>query len=228
MMTALKNPQFVLASNSPRRRELLALGGWMFRVWAAEIDESVLPGEPPPDYVLRLARTKAQAVARQLSGDEVVLAADTTVADGGRILGKPDGPAQAAAMLRQLRGHTHQVFTALAVLHVAAGTLESELCTTDVPMRNYTDQEITAYVASGDPLDKAGAYAIQNRQFQPVAALSGCYASVMGLPLCHLTRALRRMGLACPVDVPAACQAALVYRCDVFSHILGPASDRSA
>lgn len=220
-----KDCPLVLASNSPRRRTLLALGGWPFRVQAPNVDESILADERPEAYVLRLAQSKAAAVACSLNQNEVVVAADTTVVDAGRILGKPDGPAQAEAMLRQLRGHTHQVHTAIAVQRVSDGARYSEVCTTDVPMRVYSDAEIAAYVASGDPLDKAGAYAIQNREFRPVERLSGCFANVMGLPLCHLTHLLQKVGLSAVVaHVPVSCQSALDYECDVFTRYLGPES----
>jgi septum formation protein len=215
------NPTIVLASNSPRRLELLALGGWSFRIQAADVDESIQEGESAPDYVLRLAETKARTVAQSLHANEVIVAADTTVVDRGQILGKPDNSAQAAAMLRQLRGHTHQVVTAVAVLQAAQGALLSEVCITDVPMREYRDEEIAAYVASGDPLDKAGAYAIQNRDFHPVETLHGCFASVMGLPLCHLTRLLRKTNLKNAQDVPKACQEALDYSCEIYPLVLG-------
>jgi septum formation protein len=212
----------VLASNSPRRKELLKLGGWSFRIQAADVDESVPPGEKPQAYVLRLAQEKAFVAARGAHPPEIVLAADTAVVDGGQILGKPRHAEEAARMLRLLRGHTHQVFTGLAVLRVQDGRLVTEICVTDVPMRVYTEAEIASYVASGDPVDKAGAYAIQNRDFHPVLALSGCYASVMGLPLCHLSRALSKMGLETPVDIAFACQSALDYACDFYPQVIAP------
>jgi septum formation protein len=224
-MTKYQHGPLILASNSPRRRSLLALGGWQFQVHAADVDESIIDGERAETYVLRLAQSKAAAVAQHFDQQEVILASDTTVVDGGQILGKPGGPSQAEAMLRQLRAHTHQVHTAITVHCVADGAQYSGICTTDVPMRVYSDAEIAAYVASGDPLDKAGAYAIQNRDFSPVENLSGCFASVMGLPLCHLTRLLRQIGLAPSVgDVAAACQEELDYECDVYELYLG--SDR--
>jgi septum formation protein len=224
-MTKQKKGPLILASNSPRRRSLLALGGWRFQVQAADVDESIIEGELAVGYVLRLAQSKAEAVAKNFNRQEVILASDTTVVDGGEILGKPEDPTQAVAMLRQLRAHTHQVHTALTVHCVSDGVQYSEVCTTDVPMRAYSDAEIAAYVASGDPLDKAGAYAIQNRDFRPVENLSGCFASVMGLPLCHLARLLRRIGMPAPAgDVAAACQADLGYACDVYALYLG--SDR--
>ena len=139
----------------------------------------------------------------------------------GDILGKPADGAEATSMLRRLRGRTHQVYTGIAVLDMAGGHLRSDLCVTDVPMRCYADDEIEAYVSTGDPLDKAGAYAIQHPGFQPVAGMAGCYASVMGLPLCHLTRLLREADILPQADIPEACQAFLQYDCPVFSDILG-------
>ena len=213
-------PILVLASNSPRRRELLALGGWMFHLRPAEVDETPRPGEAPGTYVLRLAESKARAGAAAARPDEIVVAADTTVAVDGEILGKPRDMAEAAEMLRRLRGRTHQVQTGIAVIRAADGACLSDLCTTDVPMRPYRDDEIEAYVASGDPLDKAGAYAIQHAGFHPVEALAGCYASVMGLPLCHLTRLLSQLDAPPRTDIAAECQSALQYGCPVYAGIL--------
>lgn len=209
-----------LASNSPRRRELLALGGWMFHLTPVNVDEAILPGEPPRAYVTRLAREKALTAAPLLRPEGAVVAADTTVADGDDILGKPASAREAVEMLRRLRGRTHQVHTAIAVLPYGAQEPITDLCTTDVPMRNYTDEEIYAYVASGDPFDKAGAYAIQHPRFRPAASLQGCYANVVGLPLCHLTRTLKKAGLLVHADVPRNCQTALQYVCPVYPHIL--------
>jgi len=209
----------LLASNSPRRKQLLALAGWPYRIQPAEVDETPLPGEPAEAYVLRLAESKARAAAGSAE-DGLVLAADTTVVDAGSILGKPNDADQARAMLRQLRGRSHQVLTALAVLQSRTDRLLIDVCVTDVPMRAYTEAEIEAYVASGDPLDKAGAYAIQHAGFHPVESLAGCYANVVGLPLCHLVRMLRRLGLPPRADLPQACQAALGYQCPVYEQIL--------
>jgi len=211
---------FFLASNSPRRRELLRLFGWVFVSRPAEVDESPLPDEPPQAYVLRLAECKARVVAEGAPEEALVLAADTTVVVDGTILGKPADSNQARAMLRQLRGRRHQVYTAIALVRRRDDLRLTDLGETDVPMREYTDDEIEAYVASGDPLDKAGAYAIQHAGFKPVERLDGCYANVMGLPLCHLARSLPRAGIPVSVDIPAACQGFLGYRCPVYSQIL--------
>jgi MAF protein len=209
----------VLASNSPRRHELLALGGWSFQVAPANVDETALPDESPAAYVQRVALAKGQAVLPHTAPGVVVVAADTTVADGLQILGKPADKKEALRMLHQLRGRTHQVFTALAILRHSTLPLV-DLCETLVPMRNYSDLEMETYISSGDPFDKAGAYAIQHPGFRPVPILDGCYANVVGLPLCHLLRTLRQTGAYDHADLPAACQAALRYRCAVYQQFL--------
>jgi len=217
----MPSPTLLLASNSPRRKQLLALGGWEFTTAPADVDESVLPGESPREYVMRLAEAKARASAEQAEAGQVVVGSDTTVVIDGDILGKPADSAEAESMLRRLRGRTHQVYTGIAVFNVADGRLSSDLCITDVPMRDYGDDEIRAYVATGDPLDKAGAYAIQHPGFQPVACMEGCFSSVMGLPHCHLARLLKEFGLTPGADLPGNCQAFLKYQCPVFPSILG-------
>ena len=186
------------------------------------MNESQLPNERPDAYVLRLAQAKARAALAVGTSAQVILASDTTVVDGELILGKPSGPEEAAVMLRSLRGRQHQVLTALAVLRVADELLLTDLCRTQVPMRDYTEAELQAYVSSGDPLDKAGAYAIQHAGFHPVAHLEGCFASVMGLPLCHVVRTLSKLGFSLPpgVDVPTACQIHLDYSCPIYEAVL--------
>jgi septum formation protein len=218
----------ILASNSPRRRQLLSLGGWKFSVSVADVDESQLPAESPGDYVLRLARTKAHKSAENANCESVVIAADTTVVDGEDILGKPADELDAARMLKRLRGHTHQVYTGLALLRVSDGralrqaqdSALTDLSVTDVPMRDYSDEEIDAYVQTGDPLDKAGAYAIQHPDFHPVENLAGCFASVMGLPLCRLTYLLKQFEIYPAADVGLRCQTELQYDCPVSDAIL--------
>lgn len=211
-------PTLILASNSPRRRQLIALTGLSFTVSAANVDESTRANESPADYVLRLAETKARAIKADVG--QIILAADTTVVDGTDILGKPADEAEAVAMLTRLRGHAHQVYTGVALLRVSNGLLLKRLCVTDVPMRDYSDDEIRAYVATGDPLDKAGAYAIQHPDFHPVAHMEGCYASVMGLPLCDVVRMLREMGVQANDDLTSNCQKLLEYPCPVYEKIL--------
>jgi MAF protein len=209
----------ILASNSPRRSQLLGLLGLPFKVRPADIDENPHANEPPVEYVRRLACQKAQAVAESQPG--LVIAADTIVVDDNELLGKPVDPAEARRMLVQLRGRVHQVYTGIAIGESRTGQAYDAICETDVPMRAYTDAEIEAYIATGDPLDKAGAYGIQNAAFHPVAGLSGCFASVMGLPLCHLAVGLQTFGHNLTEGLPDRCQAFLDYRCPVFSLILG-------
>lgn len=216
----MREPQLLLASNSPRRRQLLNLAGYSFVPFPVDIDETPFPGELPADYVLRLAHSKAATAALRHANASTlslakgaglpILAADTTVADGDAILGKPSGPEEAVSMLRRLRGREHRVFTALALVPPGGEPLTA-VCTTGVFMRPYGEDEIAAYVSGGDPLDKAGAYAIQHPGFHPVERLDGCYANVVGLPLCLLEQLLRQAGFApilgllpCPPDA-AAC-----------------------
>ena len=210
----------ILASNSPRRRQLIALTGWDFTVSVADVDESTRENESPANYVLRLAETKARAGTSRAQPDQIILAADTSVVDGSDILGKPKDDADAVTMLTRLRGRTHQVYTGVALLRISDGLLLKDICVTDVPMRDYSDEEIRAYVATGDPLDKAGAYAIQHSQFSPVASMDGCYASVMGLPLCHVVRMMRKMSIEPNANIPVNCQSLLEYECPVFNSIL--------
>lgn len=191
-----------------------------FSTASAEIDETPLPVELPEDYVMRLAREKARVSANQAPFGGLVLAADTTVADLGKIIGKPTDREDAKRILVQLRNRTHDVHTAIVVLNPSKGISREELCSTRVKMRAYTEEEIEAYLDSGDPLDKAGAYGIQNESFQPVAKMTGCFASVMGLPLCHLERTLRKMGYRSRDELPFHCQNELSYNCPIFKRVL--------
>jgi septum formation protein len=210
--------KLILASTSPRRKDLLSLFGFPFVVIPADIDESRRFGEPSPVYVSRLAREKAQKVGDEHKG--VVLAADTVVVDGDELLGKPADEADALRMLRQLRGRTHQVYTGLFLLDSETGNTYKDICRTDVPMRNYSDAEVNAYIATGDPMDKAGAYAIQHPGFHPVEGLEGCFASVMGLPICHLIPGLRCFGYEIPIDMPQRCEHFLNYRCPTLAQVV--------
>ena len=210
--------KIILASNSPRRSALFSLFGLSFEVIPADIDESQAPGESPGAYVGRLACHKAKAVASQYAG--LIIAADTIVVDGDQLLGKPGDEGEADEMLRQLRGRSHQVYTGIALIDTKTNRSYEAVCRTDVPMRDYSDAEIKAYIATGDPMDKAGAYAIQHAGFHPVEDLAGCYASVMGLPMCHLTVGLKKLGLDVPKDLPDRCQDYLDYDCPVFEQIL--------
>jgi MAF protein len=171
-----------------------------------DIDENPLAGEAPDVYVRRLAEGKARAAARQAGQGEIILAADTTVADGDTILGKPADPDEARVMLNRLGDRAHMVYTAISVAEASTGRQISDLCATRVGMRAYTAGEIEEYIASGDPFDKAGGYAIQHQGFHPVAWIEGCYACVVGLPVCHVVRALGQFGLTPPNErVSQAC-----------------------
>ena len=196
-------PCLVLASQSPRRRELLAALGLELEVRPAHADEAVHPGERPRDYVLRVARQKARAVA----GD-VVLAADTAVVLGDEALGKPDGADDARRMLRALSGTLHQVLTAVVVLRragAAAGAGEwHAVVSTDVRFAPLGEEEIAWYVATGEPLDKAGAYAIQGAGGAFVRAVTGSVSNVVGLPLAETADLLRQAGFPLPWDTRAA------------------------
>jgi len=180
--------QLVLASASPRRRDLLAGLQLDFEVRSAEIDESALTDELPEDHVLRLARAKAQAVARP---GELVLAADTVVVLEGRILGKPADPAEAQQMLSSLTGREHDVYTGVALFEPDRDTLVSATDRSEVRIAALDKDEISWYVSTGEPLDKAGSYAIQGLGALFVERVVGNYTNVVGLPL-PLTRSLFR------------------------------------
>jgi septum formation protein len=176
----------VLASASPRRRELLAQAGFAFIVRPAEIPEEPCANEDPIAYVIRLAREKAEAVFRQISSEEsappqVVLGADTTVTLDNHILGKPADASDAARMLRLLSGRTHLVMTGVAVVTPQSAEVAAEV--TAVRFLTLSDREIEDYVATGEPMDKAGAYAIQGRAARWIPRIEGCYFNVVGLPL---------------------------------------------
>ena len=201
-MTLSPAARVLLASASPRRRQLLETLGIEFTVAATAFDEETIlhgPGSPT-DKAVALARAKA-AAARS-GGEPYVIGADTIVALGRDVLGKPASPDDAEEMLRVLRGRPHEVITGVAVLRRADGATFADTATTTVWMRHYSPTEITAYVATGDPLDKAGSYAIQHPQFHPAERIVGCYWNVVGLPLCLLSRLLAQAG----ADVTAADQ----------------------
>jgi len=185
-----------LASGSPRRRELLQQIGVPFRVVGTAVDETVLPGEGPAAYVARLAAAKAQDGWARCAdpGGTPVLAADTAVILDGRILGKPAGREDAEGMLRQLSGRTHEVLTGVAV-RSAAG-VESRISRSEVTFRSLRAGEARAYWETGEPCDKAGAYAIQGRAAVFIADLRGSYSGVMGLPLFETAELLSSAGVS--------------------------------
>jgi septum formation protein len=184
----------VLASASPRRHELLARLGVQFEVVPADLDETPHPGEAAPGYVERLAREKAAAVTGRVGERGVVIAADTTVELDGRILGKPADDAEAAEMLRSLSGRTHRVYTGLAVRPVG-GEPVSTVVTTEVTMTTIDDGLLAWYVATGEPMDKAGAYALQGAGGVLVASVRGSVSNVVGLPLAELVDLAQRAGV---------------------------------
>ena len=179
----------------------MKMTGLPFEVARPDIDETPRPGESGGDYVMRLSLEKAWAVASGAQGDMLILSADTTVVDGSQILGKPGNADEATAMLRQLRQRSHVVHTGVTVIDTASGQSATALTTTRVFMRPYTDEEITAYVASGDPIGKAGSYAVQNVAFHPVDRLDGCYTNVVGLPMCTVYAMLGQSGVRLPFPV---------------------------
>jgi nucleoside triphosphate pyrophosphatase len=191
--------RLVLASASPRRADLLRRAGFTFDVMPAEVDESPRPGETPGEYVLRLASEKADAAAARACG-AIVIGADTTVAIGDEILGKPSSDADAIAMLTRLSGRMHEVMTGVCVRR--NGWSRRGVETTKVFFRVLSPDEIRAYVATGEPRDKAGAYAVQGGASRFVERLEGSHSNVVGLPLRRLGDMLRECGLAPPVQPP--------------------------
>ena len=212
--------QIWLASASPRRRQILGWAGIRFNFLSTDIDEAEYEGENPLDYVNRLAVEKARKAAEELSPRELIIAADTTVVLEGKILGKPADRAEAARMLASLRNRQHAVITALVILKSNDKSLISECCISTIQMRDYTDQEIQTYVNTDDPLDKAGAYAIQHPQFNPVINFQGCFSSVMGMPLCHLERNLRKWEGYPRREMQIICQNFLDYTCPIHQRVM--------
>ena len=181
----------ILASQSPRRRELLGLTGLDFIVRVADIDERMDPEKAPFDEVARVSRLKAEAVARK--PDDVVIAADTIVVCGDEVLGKPRNEADAFRILSLLSGRHHEVMTGMTVLRGDEAITHTEV--TRIHFRSLSDGEIRAYIASGEPMDKAGAYGIQGGAALFADQMEGDYYNVMGLPVCRLAMILRSLGL---------------------------------
>jgi septum formation protein len=189
--------QIYLASQSPRRRELLKQIGVKFRVLTPDVNEAALPRETPAAYVERIARIKAEAawmrIAERRMARRPVLAADTAVVLGRRILGKPGSDTEAKAMLKALSGRTHQVLTAVALAH--ENKLKLATAISAVTFRRLAPNEIAHYVASGEPHDKAGAYGIQGLAATFIARIEGSYSGVMGLPLFETANLLKTFGI---------------------------------
>ncbi len=193
-------PELILASASPRRSKLLGEAGVRFTVIPADIDESARPGETPRELVVRLASEKARAVAERLGTDprRLVLGSDTIVVIGEDVLGKPSDAEHAVALLGQILGRRHTVFTGVALLDSASGALQTQCVASDVVMRAASDAEVRCYVATGEPLDKAGAYALQGIGRKFVERVIGSESNVIGLPLEETLALLRNAGFAVP------------------------------
>lgn len=182
--------QWILASKSPRRQELLSRLVKEFTVMVDESPEQTVPGESPAQMVMRLAEEKAGNIAKKVEGDALILAADTTVVLEDEVLGKPMDEAEAYRMLSRLSGCTHQVYTGISVLDTQSGKGVTEFEVTKVRFRALSREDIRRYIASGEPMDKAGAYGIQELGALFVEGIEGDYFNVVGLPLCHLGRIL--------------------------------------
>ena len=187
--------RLVLASGSPRRRELMKALDLPVEWVVPDGDEgSPRSGESPREFVVRLSLEKARRGGGR-SSDAVTVGADTAVVVGNEVLGKPADPDEATRMLRRLRGGVHAVVTGVTALDGRSGRWLSASKSTEVRIRHYSDQAIAAYVASGEPMDKAGAYAIQDESFRPAQEVHGCYLNVVGLPLCELVKLLAGLGI---------------------------------
>ncbi len=189
----IDTPSLILASNSPRRRELLRQIGVHFSVAPADVDENIMPGEAAETYATRVARDKARIAAARVHAG-IVIAADTIVVLDNEILGKPADSEDAARMLKKLSGRVHRVITAVVLKDAGTGRELVKSATTKVWFRKLSTVDIASYVESGEPLDKAGAYGIQERGALLVDRIEGCYFNVVGLPLSILGELLKEMG----------------------------------
>lgn len=200
-------PRLLLASASPRRRELLAHLGLPFDVLAPDVDEGAPeePGLRPEEWAVALAQRKARAVASQ-AASRITVAADTIVVQRAVILGKPKDLDHARQMLYRLRAGEHDVITGVAVLDSASVREACAHAATRVRMRDYAEEETEVFLQEGNPLDKAGAYAIQDPAFHPTASWDGCYCNVVGLPLVTVLRLLQELGHGAKPQLPPQCQ----------------------
>lgn len=185
--------KLILASSSPRRAELMKQIGLNFEIKVSSVDEALLPGLSPPELVERLAESKAAAVARELN-DGIVIGADTVVVWREQVLGKPLSEAEAFDMLSKLQGGVHEVFTGVALIDARSGKVLVSHEKTRVFFRAVEEEEISRYVASGEPFDKAGAYGVQGLAAIFIRRLEGCYTNVVGLPLARLSVMLKDFG----------------------------------
>ena len=186
--------RLILASSSPRRAEILRDAGYHFTALSSAVDETPFPDESPQDLVLRLAQAKAELAAARAVGPAILIAADTEVVLDGHIFGKPRSSDDARRMLEKLSGRTHSVLTGVCLIRLPDAERVSFVETTLVQFAALTDEEITRYLATGEPHDKAGAYAIQGYAARYIPRIEGCYFNVVGLPLARLQQALTELG----------------------------------
>ena len=186
--------KLILASASPRRAEILRDAGYRFTVLSSAIDETPHPQESPEDLVLRLAQAKADLAAARAVGPAILIAADTEVVLDGHIFGKPHSSEDARGMLERLSGRTHTVLTGVALIRLPNVERLSFVESTLVEFAPLSDEDIRRYLSTGEPLDKAGAYAIQGRAARYIPRIAGCYSNVVGLPLARLQQALTALG----------------------------------
>lgn len=186
--------KLILASASPRRAEILRSAAIPFTVLSSAVDETPVPGEPPHVYVQRMADAKAELVAARAVGPAIVIAADTVVTLDGRIIGKPHSTEDARQLLQKLSGRTHSVLTGVTLIRLPDAERRAFVETTHVHFSVLTPEEITRYLATEEPYDKAGAYAIQGQAGRYIPRIEGCYFNVVGLPLARLTETLAELG----------------------------------
>lgn len=196
--------RIILASQSPRRRQLIQFLGLDIEAISADVDESLATDPDPAQNAIDTAMLKVQVFAHL--PDAIIIGSDTNVAIDDQILGKPRDSAEAHKMLTQLRSRVHQVHTGIVALRTSDGTVATTVSSNDVHMRDYSDDEISAYIATGDPFDKAGSYAVQHPDFMPVTKIDGCFAGVMGLSICQLAGVLREVGIDVPVSIDVPCR----------------------
>lgn len=187
-------PKIILASGSPRRKELLSTLEIPFEVITSGVSEEVNPTLDPVEMVKVLAKMKATAIAKKVQ-EGLVIGSDTTIAFEGSTLGKPASQENAKRMLEMLRNKKHQVISGIAIIDSSNMQIEAGTVTTSIRMRNYSDQEVNDYIATGEPMDKAGSYAIQGKGSSLVAEIDGCYNNVVGFPLCELVKLLEKFGV---------------------------------
>lgn len=214
---------FILASQSPRRRDLMPLAGYPFQIQTVPVNEASIVEPDPALNSIYTAQLKAQALAEHYSQSNqdkpYIIAADTIVAIDGEMLGKPGNKERAWEMLNLLRNKTHQVHTGICIIDQTKGGEHHGVHSAEVTMRDYSDAEINAYIATKDPLDKAGAYAIQNEQFQPVAHLNGCFLAVMGLSICHLLQLLSQLNIPMHADFATLKKSHELFPCPVYDKL---------